>query len=287
VVAPQVDETLIHSLLRVDRFPHIWCPGCGHGIVLSALVRALAIRIEARQLDPKDVVIVSGIGCAARAAGYLNFDGVHTTHGRAIAFATGIKLARPDLKVIVITGDGDLAAIGGNHFIHAARRNIGLSVVCFNNAIYGMTSGQYSPMTPREAKATTAPYGHVERPFDLCELALACGATYVARGAAYFSAKLTDYLLGGLDHRGFSFIEAVSQCPTYFGRRNRLLGGVEMLRWQKEHALSLERAAATAPEEVAGKFLVGVFRDRDEPEYTEEYDRLMNRARAKATGEGT
>lgn len=283
---PQADEALTLSLLRVDRFPHIWCSGCGHGIVLSALVRALAIRIEAKELDPKDVVVVSGIGCAARAAGYLNFDGVHTTHGRAIAFATGIKLARPELKVIVITGDGDLAAIGGNHFIHAARRNIGLAVVCFNNSIYGMTSGQYSPMTPRKAKATTAPYGHIEKPFDLCELALACGGTYVARGAAYFAAKLTDYILGGLDHRGFAFIEAVSQCPTYFGRRNRMSGGGDMLRWQKENAVSLDRATAFTPEELSGKFRVGVFRDVNEPEYTEEYGRIMELARHKAAGEG-
>ncbi len=283
---PQDSEALTLSLLRVDRFPHIWCPGCGHGIVLSALVRALGGKIASGRLDPKDVVIVSGIGCAARAAGYLNFDGVHTTHGRAIAFATGLKLARPSLKVIVITGDGDLAAIGGNHFIHAARRNVGLTVVCFNNSIYGMTSGQYSPMTPREAKATTAPYGHIERPFDLCELALACGATYVARGAAFFAAKLTEYIAGGLDHKGFAFVEAVSQCPTYYGRRNRMSRGVDMLRWQKEHAVSLSRAASAAPEELEGKFKVGVFRDLDELEYTEEYERIIRLAKQQAAGEG-
>jgi len=281
-----IDEGLLYSMLRVDRFPHIWCPGCGHGIVLSALVRALGGKIAAGAVDPAKVVIVSGIGCAARAAGYLNFDGVHTTHGRAIAFATGIKLARPELKVIVISGDGDLAAIGGNHFIHAARRNIGLTVVCFNNSIYGMTSGQYSPMTPKEAKATTAPYGHIERPFDLCELALACGATYVARGAAYFAAKLTDYIAGGLDHEGFAFIEAVCGCPTYYGRRNGMSRGVDMLRWQKEHAVSLSRVDRAAPEELAGKFVVGVFRDVNEPEYTREYERIIRLARQQAAGEG-
>lgn len=284
---PGIDEALLTSMLRVDRFPHIWCPGCGHGIVLSALVRALGSKIAAGGVDPKDVVVVSGIGCAARAAGYLNFDGVHTTHGRAIAFATGIKLARPRLKVVVISGDGDLAAIGGNHFIHAARRNIGICVVCFNNSIYGMTSGQYSPMTPKEAKATTAPYGHIERPFDLCELALACGATYVARGAAYFAAKLTDCIAGGLDHKGFAFIEAVSSCPTYYGRRNRMSRAVDMLRWQKEHAVTLGRVAEATPEELAGKFKIGVFRDDpNEPEYTGEYDRIIQLAKRQAAGEG-
>jgi len=289
-VSPSPLETDLRSLelslLRSDRMPHIWCPGCGHGIVLGAIVRALAAKIAAGKLDPSKVVVVSGIGCAARAAGYLNFDGVHTTHGRAIAFATGIKLARPELKVLVITGDGDLAAIGGNHFIHAARRNVGLTVVCFNNSIYGMTSGQYSPMTPREAKATTAPYGHIERPFDLCGLALACGATYVARGATYYAARLTDYVSAGLDHDGFAFVEAVTQCPTYFGRRNRMSRGVDMLRWQKEHAVPLSRAASAAPEELAGKFTVGVFRDVDEPEYTREYDRIIELARRQAAGEG-
>jgi 2-oxoglutarate ferredoxin oxidoreductase subunit beta len=273
------DELL--SLLRVDRFPHLWCPGCGHGIVLGSLVRAIA-RAE---LELDKVIVVSGIGCAARAAGYLNFDGVHTTHGRAIAFATGIKLARPELEVVVITGDGDLAAIGGNHFIHAARRNIGLTVVCFNNSIYGMTSGQHSPMTPREAKATTAPYGHIERPFDLCNLAAACGATYVARGAAYNPAKLTDYIGEGLGHKGFAFIEAVSQCPTYFGRRNRMGQGPDLLRWQREHAVPVSRAESLSPEEMAGKFTVGVFRDEHDLEYTEEYDRILALA-AKRPGGG-
>jgi len=245
---------------------------------LGALVRA----IVARELDPDKVIVVSGIGCAARAAGYLRFDGVHTTHGRAIAFASGIKLARPELEVIVITGDGDLAAIGGNHFIHAARRNIGLTVVCFNNSVYGMTSGQYSPMTPYHARATTAPYGHIERPFDLCELASACRATFVARGATYFASKLTDYIAAGFDHKGFAFIEAVTQCPTYFGRRNKLARGIDMLRWQKEHAVSLRRAESMSPEELKGKFTVGVFRDEEEPEYTEEYDRIMSLASGRA-----
>ncbi len=283
MVAPEdgSGRTDVLSYLRVDRFPHLWCPGCGHGIVLGALVRAI-MRLE---LDPRRVVVVSGIGCAARAAGYLNFDGVHTTHGRAIAFASGIKLARPELEVIVITGDGDLAAIGGNHFVHACRRNMGITVVCFNNSIYGMTSGQYSPMTPYHAMATTAPYGHIERPFDLCALAAGCGATYVARGAAYFPARLADYIAGGLRHKGFAFIEAVTQCPTYFGRRNKMPRGVDLLRWQKERAVPVERAARMTPEELEGKFTVGVFRDAEELEYTEEYDRIIALAGYREGGE--
>jgi 2-oxoglutarate ferredoxin oxidoreductase subunit beta len=160
------------------RLPHIWCPGCGNGIVTSAIVKA----IDKQGLDQDKTVIVSGIGCSSRATGYLNFDTVHSAHGRALPVATGIKLANPELNVIVITGDGDATAIGGNHFIHAARRNIDLTVILYNNNIYGMTGGQYSPLTPFNSKATTAPYGTVERPFDVAELAKAAGATFVARG---------------------------------------------------------------------------------------------------------
>lgn len=276
------EERDLLSYFRVDRFPHIWCAGCGHGTVLGALVRA----IDQKGLDRDKVTVVSGIGCAARAAGYLDFDGVHTTHGRAIAFASGIKLARPELTVIVITGDGDLAAIGGNHFIHACRRNIGLKVVCFNNSVYGMTSGQYSPMTPYHARATTAPYGHIERPFDLCDLAVGCGAGYVARGATYNPVKLTELIRGGLERNGFAFIEAVTQCPTYFGRRNKQARGIDMLRWQREHAIPVSRARDLSPEELEGKFTVGVFRDRDELEYTEEYDRIIALASQEGAGEG-
>ncbi|MDP2793011.1 MAG: thiamine pyrophosphate-dependent enzyme, partial [Sulfurisoma sp.] len=179
--APAEEDHSITGMLRMERMPHIWCPGCGHGSITGALVRA----IERLRLDKNKVVIVSGIGCSSRAVGYLDFDTLHTAHGRAIAYATGIKLSRPDLHVIVMTGDGDCSAIGGNHFIHAARRNIGITTIVMNNNIYGMTSGQYSPMTPKGMLGTTAPYGNVERPFDLCKLAIAAGATYVGRGTSY------------------------------------------------------------------------------------------------------
>src|SRR5690554_1381566 len=218
-------------MLREDKMPHIWCPGCGHGIVLSAFLRALA----KKELDPNKVVVVSGIGCSARAPGYLDFNTLHTTHGRAIPFATGIKMANPDLKVIVLTGDGDSSAIGGNHLIHGARRNIDLTVVVFNNNIYGMTSGQYSPLTPHMAKATTAPYGNFDYFFDLVELVKGAGATFVARGATAYPVQLEKYISQGLDHEGFSVIESISQCPTYFGRKNKLGGPMDMLKWQKEN----------------------------------------------------
>src|SRR6056297_4012169 len=169
----------IYKYLREDKLPHIWCPGCGHGTILNSLVRA----IDDTEMDPDKTVVVSGIGCSGRAPGYLKFDTLHTTHGRAIAFATGIKLANPELNVIVLTGDGDGSAIGGNHLIHGCRRNIDHTVILFNNQIYGMTGGQFSPMTPEGANATTAPYGNIDRNFDLCSLSESAGATFVARGA--------------------------------------------------------------------------------------------------------
>ncbi|MBE3588370.1 MAG: 2-oxoacid:ferredoxin oxidoreductase subunit beta, partial [Thermoanaerobacteraceae bacterium] len=198
--------TQVESHLRSDRFPHIWCPGCGNGIVLAALVRA----IEELDLNPDKTVVVSGIGCSSRAAGYLDFNTLHTTHGRALAFATGIKLARPELAVFVLMGDGDAAAIGGNHFIHAARRNIDLTAVVFNNNIYGMTGGQFSPLTPTDKRATTAPYGNMERSFDLAELARAAGATYVARATTYHATMLEKFIVAGAKNKGFSVIEAVT-----------------------------------------------------------------------------
>ena len=215
---------------RQETLPHIWCPGCGHGTVTGALVRAI-MRLD---LDKNKVCIVSGIGCSSRAVGYLDFDTLHTAHGRALAFATGIKLARPELKVIVMTGDGDCTAIGGNHFIHAARRNIDITTIVMNNNIYGMTSGQYSPMTPKGMYGTTAPYGNLERSFDLCELAKAAGATYVARGTSYHVPLLINLIESAIQNKGFSVVEAVVQCPTYFGRKNKVGGPVEMLNWIKD-----------------------------------------------------
>ncbi len=219
----------IRRYLRPEMMPHLLCPGCGHGIVLQALLRAIA-RLD---LDRDRIAVVAGIGCSSRLVGYVDFCTLHTTHGRAPAFATGLKLARPDLTVIVITGDGDGLAIGGNHLIHAARRNIGLFTVLFNNAVYGMTGGQLAPTTPLGAHATTAPRGNLEPPFDACRLMAAAGATFVARGLAYEPAVLQALCEEGLRHAGFAFLEVLSDCPEYYGRYNRLGRGPELLQGQK------------------------------------------------------
>ncbi|MEW8979371.1 MAG: 2-oxoacid:ferredoxin oxidoreductase subunit beta [Symbiobacterium sp.] len=268
------EKVPVHRYLRLGKLPHIWCPGCGHGIALQALIRA----IHHTGLPQDRTVIVSGIGCSSRATGYLNFDTLHTTHGRALAFATGIKMANPDLHVIVITGDGDAAAIGGNHLIHAARRNIGITCVCFNNNIYGMTSGQYSPLTPTEALATTAPYGNIETPFDLCELVKAAGASYVARSTTYHARQLEKLIARGLQNDGFSFIEAVVQCPTYYGRKNRLGEAYRMMQRMAERSVPASKAAAMTPEELAGKIVIGELWHRPRLEYTRAYDAVIGKA---------
>lgn len=275
-MAPLAKKVDVRDYLRTDKLPHIWCPGCGHGIVTGALIRAIA----AAGIDRDKTVIVSGIGCSSRASGYMDFDTIHTTHGRALAFATGIKMANPDLHVVVMTGDGDAAAIGGNHLIHAARRNIGLTCLCMNNNIYGMTSGQYSPATPTEAYATTAPYGNIDPSFDLCRLVEAAGASYVARATAYQARLLEKYLTKALQNEGFSFIEAVDQCPTYYGRKNKLGDPYEMMKQQQEAAIPISRAANMTPEELEGKIVTGEFVQRPRPEYSRAYDRVI----AKATG---
>ncbi|MBU0934850.1 MAG: 2-oxoacid:ferredoxin oxidoreductase subunit beta [Spirochaetes bacterium] len=262
---------------REQRLPHIWCPGCGHGTVTGALVRAIA-RLN---LDRSNVVVVSGIGCSSRAPGYLDFDTLHTTHGRALAFATGVKHSRPNLKVIVMTGDGDCTAIGGNHFIHAARRNIDITTIVMNNNIYGMTSGQFSPMTPKGMIGTTAPYGNSERSFDLANLAIAAGATYVARATAYHATLLEDLIEKALLNKGFSVVEAVTQCPTYLGRRNKLGTAVDMLNWFKESAVNIKAAKAMAPEKLEGKFMIGELYNKPDSEFTADYDQLVAQLQRK------
>ena len=203
---------LINKYMRIDHIPHIWCPGCGNGIIMRDVAVAIDELINDPEvaLDRSKIVIVSGIGCSSRAAGYMDFNSMHTTHGRAIAFATGIKMANPELEVIVLTGDGDCSAIGGNHLIHAARRNIGLTVVTFNNNIYGMTGGQYSPVTPTGDKATTAPYGNIDRTFDIANIAAAAGASFTARGSAYHARETIDIIKEAIKHKGFSLVDVQS-----------------------------------------------------------------------------
>jgi len=264
----------LEKYFRLDKLPHIWCPGCGHGIITGAVIRA----IHNLKLDQNQICIVSGIGCSSRAPGYMNFNTLHTTHGRALAFATGIKMAKPALKVIVLTGDGDCAAIGGNHLIHAARRNIDITAIVFNNSIYGMTSGQYSPVTPKGTFATTAPYGNIDRGFDLCKLAQSSGATYVARGTIYHVPQLIKLIEKAIKHKGFSFVDVVDICPTYFGRKNKMASPVTMMEKIREMSVTVRAALKTPPEDLVGKIIIGEFHEENAPEYTEEYAKIIEKA---------
>lgn len=263
---------IIYKFMRIKRLPHIWCPGCGHGI----LMRSLALALDQLDLDRDKVCIVSGIGCSSRAAGYIDCNTLHTTHGRALAFATGVKFANPDLHVIVISGDGDASAIGGNHLIHACRRNIDITTIVFNNNIYGMTGGQFSPTTPKGDKGTTAPYGNVDKAFDICKLAEGAGATYVARATAYHANKMTEYIRKGIAHKGFSLIEGVSGCPTYYGRKNKKGGAVDLLNMMKETFIDIKVKDRLSPEQLRGKLFMGEFTEQFEPEYTEEYQKILD-----------
>jgi 2-oxoglutarate ferredoxin oxidoreductase subunit beta len=279
---PEVTK-LIHKYLRHEKkFPHVWCPGCGNGIVLGALIRA----IDRTGIEKDDIVLVSGIGCSGRMSVYVDFNTLHTTHGRALTFATGIKLANPRLQVIVVMGDGDATAIGGNHFIHAARRNLNLTAIIINNNIYGMTGGQYSPTTPYGARATTSPYGHIEHAFNIAEMAVTAGAAMVGRGTVYHATLLDQLMEAAIKKRGFAVVEVISHCHTQFGLKNKLGGPVEMMQRQKELAVRVEKAKTMTPEELAGKITIGTLVDRELPIYTEEYRRMRETARAAMRGEG-
>lgn len=271
-------ENLLKKYFRPN-LPHIWCPGCGNGIITAAIIRA----IDSLQLNQDETTIVSGIGCSSRAPGYMDFDTLHTAHGRALPFATGIKLAKPERKVIVITGDGDSTAIGGNHFIHAARRNIDLTVIIFNNNIYGMTGGQYSPLTPQNAKATTAPYGNIDRPFNIPELAKGAGATFVARGTTYHAKQLSQLVEKAIAHNGFSVVEAMAGCPISYGKQNKLGSPAALLAWQRDNTVSVESLAKLKPEQVAGKIPIGVLHQETAPEYTAEYRKVIEKCAGGAS----
>ncbi len=268
----EASETLQH-LRKNKKFPTIWCSGCGLGVIMGALVRA----IDHLGLEKDQVALVAGIGCTARMPVYLDFNTLHTTHGRALAFATGLKIARPDMKVIAIMGDGDALAIGGNHFIHAARRNIGITALVVNNSIYGMTGGQYSPTTPVGMRATTAPYGNVEPPFPICDLAMAAGASYVARSTAFHALELDKYLSEAIANEGFSLVEAVSYCHTTYGRINKLGTAAEMMRSLKDNSVPKASFDKISPEEQQAntKIVRGVLQKKNRPEYTQIYDSLV------------
>ncbi|MGD8626542.1 MAG: 2-oxoacid:ferredoxin oxidoreductase subunit beta [Anaerolineae bacterium] len=268
------DQGTYEYLRHHKRFPHLWCAGCGIGIIMGSILRS----VQRLELVQDDVVVISGIGCTGRMPVYMDFNTMHTTHGRALAFATGLKLARPEMEIVVVMGDGDALAIGGNHFIHAARRNIDLTAIVVNNNIYGMTGGQSSPTTPLDARSSTAPYGHIEPPFPVTDLAMAAGASFVARGTVYHVTELDRLIERAMNKQGFALVEAVSYCHTTFGRANDMRSPVEMMRRLKDNSLS-QRAATKVGDDLApGQIVRGVFRDEDRPEYTELYDKIIEEA---------
>ena len=271
----------VMSWLRTRFFPHIWCPGCGHGIIMHSLLLAL-VSLEKKR---SETVIASGIGCSSRMAGYIDACTMHTTHGRSLAFATGIKLSNPSLTVVDVMGDGDCTAIGGNHFIHACRRNIGITAIVMNNNIYGMTGGQASPTTPRGALATTAPYGAIEPNFDICKLAEGAGASYVARATIANPKQVEMFIKKGIQKKGFSVIEIVSSCHTQFGRRNKRRTPIDNINYFKENSIALEKSKTMAPEELEGKIIIGEFINKEIPEYTDQYLDLIAKVRGKGEGQ--
>ena len=259
------------NYLRERFFPHLWCAGCGHGIVLNGLLHA----IEQLGISKNDIVMVSGIGCSARISGYVDVHTLHTIHGRALAFATGVKISRPELTLLVPMGDGDALAIGGNHFIHAARRNIDITAIVMNNRIYGMTGGQFSPLSGVGIRATTAPYQNIDPDFDVVELAKAAGATFVARTTTYHVKQIIDYTKQAIAHKGFSVVEILSQCPTHFGRKNKEGGSVDMMNLYKERTTPI---GSKAKQENPDLIERGIFVQSLRPEYCEEYDKVIERA---------
>jgi 2-oxoglutarate ferredoxin oxidoreductase subunit beta len=274
---------LRNKYLRHDKkFPHVWCPGCGIGIVMGSLIRA----IDNTGLEKDEIVLASGIGCSGRLPVYVDFNTLHTTHGRALTFATGVKLAKPELSVITVMGDGDATAIGGNHFIHAARRNLDITAIIINNQVYGMTGGQFSPTTPYGSFATTASYGHVEHAFNIAELAVTAGASFVARGTVYHARQLDRLLEKAINHTGFSVVEIMSNCHVQYGRRNKTPDPVTMIQGFKDNAVPVDKAREMSVEELAGKFSIGVLTEIDKPNYLAQYAQIRERAAKNNKNEG-
>ena len=261
----------IKDYIRERFFPHLWCPGCGHGIVLNGMLHA----IEKLGMSKNEIVMVAGIGCSSRITGYVDFHTLHTIHGRALAFATGVKLGLPELNVIVPMGDGDALAIGGNHFIHAARRNIDLTAIVMNNRVYGMTGGQFSPLSGYGTKATTAPYNNIDHDFDVVQLATAAGASFVARTTTYHVQQITDIIRKAILHEGFSVVEILTQCPTYFGRKNKLGDAGEMMEQFKNITTPIGSKAKQKNDDLIER---GIFVQKDIPEYCNEYDKIIEYA---------
>mgnify|MGYP005831293323 CR=1 FL=1 len=266
------DDRFLDYFRLDERFPHILCPGCGIGTTMATLVRAFLDL----GMNQNELCVVSGIGCSSRVPGYLDCDTFHTLHGRALPAATGVKLAKPELKLVVIGGDGDIMAIGGNHFIHAARRNLDLTVIVINNFTYAMTGGQYSPTTPTHEKAATAPFGNVERSFDVCFLAKAAGAIFVARSTTFHVVHLKKMLELALKKTGFSVVEVISQCPTFYGRHQGIGDPVQMLEWFRSRSVDVSKVSD--PWHLKDKFVIGVLHDQEEIEpYTQLYEQVRER----------
>ncbi len=275
---PKEVTKLIHKYLRHDKtFPHVWCPGCGNGIVLGALIRA----IDKLGLQKDEIVLASGIGCSGRMNVYVDFNTLHTTHGRSLTFATGVKLANPSLTVISVMGDGDATAIGGNHLIHAARRNLNLTAIIINNQIYGMTGGQYSPTTPYGSYASTSVYGHIEQAFSIAELTATAGAAFVGRGTVYHVTLLQKLIEKAIQKRGFSVVEIMSNCHIHYGRRNKMGDPVTMLQWLKDHAVTIEKARKMTSDLPEDKFTIGILADVEKPIYTEEYQKIRDQSTSR------
>ena len=271
-------KQISEQYITARKFPTSWCPGCGIGMTMGGIVRA----IDQMGVDRDLCTFVVGIGCYGGVMGYIDFDELHVAHGRSPALATGLKLMRPELNVICVVGDGDVSAIGGNHLIHAARRNIDITVVVMNNHVYGMTGGQYSPTTRKGDYTQTTPYGMMEPAFDICKLVEAAGATFVARTCTYRMTQMIDLIEQGMRHKGFALIEVESQCPVIYGRLNRLGSAVDMLRQQAESTVTVERAKTMTAKELEGKIITGVLVEKDEPEYVSEYYKLIERAATTA-----
>ena len=263
------------------RFPHVWCPGCGIGIVMGSIVRA----VDAMGWEKDDIVMVSGIGCTSRMPVYVDFNTLHTTHGRGLAFGTGVKMANPDLNVMAVMGDGDSLAIGGNHIIHAARRNIDITAIIVNNNNYGMTGGQFSPTTPPGARTSTTPYGMIEPCFDVCRLMDGAGASFVARGTVYHITELDNMIQKAFRKKGFSVVEVLAPCPTNFGRANRQGGPVEMMKLLKNNTINRSQLKAMNPEQAKDKVVRGIFVDRDSISYDDRYKALCEKAKKAAEAE--
>ena len=262
-MSSKLAEVNYNDYLRVHKLPTTWCAGCGDGAIMKSMIRAM----EELQIDRTNTAVISGIGCSGRFSGYLDFNTLHVTHGRTLAFATGMKMAAPHAKIVVVSGDGDSYAIGGNHFIHACRRNIDLTLVVINNYTYGLTGGQVSPETPMGSNTPTSPYGSIEPNFDACEMAITAGASFVARTVVASPLHMDKMIKAGLEHNGFSLVEVLSNCHINWGRKNEYAAAADLIKHLKDSStMSKDEAKET------GKHLLGILhQDKERKDYSQAY----------------